>query len=349
MHLRIKTGRITGMKHFRGSFLFTIIGLVLAFLWTHKTAPGHELSSLFIVAVLGILEVSLSFDNAVVNALKLEKMPHVWQHRFLTWGILIAVFGMRFIFPLLVVSIFSKLNILNVLNMALTSPDKYTHYLEITHPMVITFGATFLIMLFFTYFINSQKEVHWIKPIETKLKNLSEISGLNVVLTMLLLFFFNHFVSYEFKQDTLIAGVWGIIIFVAIEYFSKLLEGNEDKALNIQRFGLINFLYLELIDASFSLDGVLGAFALSKDIFIITIGLSIGAMFVRSMTIMLVEHKTLKRFPYLEHGAHWAIGTLAMIMFISSFMEVSEVITGLSGLIFITCSLVSSIRANNKN
>ena len=336
------------MKHFRGSFLFTVIGLVLAFLWTHKVAPGHELASLFIIAVLGILEVSLSFDNAVVNALKLEKMPHIWQQRFLTWGIWIAVFGMRFLFPLLVVSIFAKLNIANVLNMAISKPDEYTHYLEITHPMVITFGAAFLIMLFFTYFINSKKEVHWIKPIEKKLSALGEIGGLNIIITLILLFFFNHFVAYEYRDDTLIAGVWGIIIFVVIEHISKMLEDNENRAMNLEHVGLINFLYLELIDASFSLDGVLGAFALSRDIFIITIGLSIGAMFVRSMTIMLVEHKTLKQFPYLEHGAHWAIGTLAMIMFVSSFMEVSEIVTGLSGLIFIVSSLICSVQLNNK-
>ena len=110
----------------------------------------------------------------------------------------------------------------------------------------------------------------------------------------------------------------------------------------------INFLYLELIDASFSLDGVLGAFALSKDILIITIGLSIGAMFVRSLTIMLVEKKTLKQYRYLEHGAHWAIGALAMIMFISALHEVSEIITGFIGLVFIVIAYITSIRENRK-
>ena len=336
------------MKHFKGSFIFTVIGLVLAYLWAHKTVPGHELTSLFVVFVLSILEVSLSFDNAVVNALKLEKMSPIWQHRFLTWGIWIAVFGMRFLFPLLVVSIFAHLNLFEVLNMAINNPDNYTHHLEITHPMVITFGATFLMMLFFTYFINPNKEIYWLKPVEKFLGRLSAIGGLNVILTLALLFFFNNFVEMEFRQDTLIAGIWGMIIFVAIEFVSKMLEEKEDKALNVHHFGLVCFLYLELIDASFSLDGVLGAFALSRDIIIITIGLSIGAMFVRSLTIMLVEKKTLKQFPYLEHGAHWAIGVLALIMFISSFMEVSEVITGLSGLFFIISSLICSIQLNNK-
>jgi len=337
------------MKHFRGSFIFSALGLVLAYLWAHKTAAGHELTSLFVVLVLSILEISLSFDNAVVNAMKLEKMPPIWQHRFLTWGILIAVFGMRFLFPLLVVSIFAHLNLFEVLNMALNKPDEYTHHLEITHPMVITFGAAFLIMLFFTYFFNPDKKIHWIKPVEEFFLHLSKIKWLNIILTLILLFFFNNFVIGEYRHDALIAGIWGIVIFVAIEHLSKLLEGNENKAANLQHFGLVSFLYLELIDASFSLDGVLGAFALSRDIVIITIGLSIGAIFVRSMTIMLVEKCTLKQFPYLEHGAHWAIGSLAIIMFISSFHEVSEIITGISGLLFIISSLICSILMNNKN
>ena len=108
-------------------------------------------------------------------------------------------------------------------------------------------------------------------------------------------------------------------------------------------------MYLELIDASFSLDGVLGAFALSNDIIIITIGLAIGAMFVRSLTLLLVEEKTLTSYPYLEHGAHWAIGVLAILMFVSTVVEVPEVVTGLSGLVFIVGALISSIKKNREN
>ena len=112
--------------------------------------------------------------------------------------------------------------------------------------------------------------------------------------------------------------------------------------------GLISFLYLELIDASFSLDGVLGAFALSKDVIIITIGLAIGAMFVRSLTIMLVEKKTLAKFIYLEHGAHWAIGALSVLMLISTVEEIPEVVTGGIGLGFIVAAFISSIVHNRK-
>ena len=279
--------------------------------------------------------------------MKLEKLPPKWQHRFLTWGIAIAVFGMRFLFPLLVVSIFAKLNLINVLNMALNNPDDYTSYLTLSHPSIITFGGAFLIMLFFNYFFNKEKDCHWVPFIEDKMKCLGEVGGLSIILTLALIFAARHFAPIDFRSDMLSAGIFGIITFLLIEHISSALE-NKGKTINLEHHALVNFLYLELIDASFSLDGVLGAFAMSKDILIITLGLSIGAMFVRSMTLMLVEHKTLKQYIYLEHGAHWAIGALAIIMFMSSFMEVSEVITGLVGLVFILSAFICSV-IKNKN
>ncbi|MBQ7288050.1 MAG: DUF475 domain-containing protein [Candidatus Gastranaerophilales bacterium] len=345
------------MKYFTGSYIFTIIGIILAMLWTHHSHPGSELAVLFVVLVLSVLEVSLSFDNAVVNAAKLEKMSPVWQKRFLTWGIWIAVFGMRFVFPILVVAIFAKLGFVDVVKLALNNPDEYAHHLHVSHPPIITFGATFLMMLFLTFFLNSKKEIHWIKPLEEKMAALGNVRGLNVVLTLLLLYTAQNFVQEEYKYQVVMAGIWGIVTYLLIDGISAALEAHAEKKqaiancsprFNFANSCFINFLYLELIDASFSLDGVLGAFALSRDILIITIGLSIGAMFVRSLTIMLVQKKTLQEYIYLEHGAHHAIGALALIMFISSFYEVSEVITGLVGLVFIVIAFICSIQHNKK-
>ena len=346
------------MKYFISSYIFTIVGMIAALLWTHHNHPGQELNAFFIVLVLSILEVSLSFDNAVVNAAKLEKMSAVWQKRFLTWGIWIAVFGMRFLFPILVVAIFAHLGFVDVVKLALNDAQQYAHYLHISHPPIITFGATFLVMLFFTYFLNTNKDVHWIKPIEAKLAQLGNIRGLNVTLTLAILLIMQNFVAAEYKYDVVVAGIWGMIIYLLIDGVSHGLENIASKVnpetsctpkFNLANSCFINFMYLELIDASFSLDGVLGAFALSKDILIITIGLSIGAMFVRSLTIMLVEKKTLKQYIYLEHGAHYAIGALAMIMFVSSFYEVSEIITGFVGLVFIVVAFICSLKENKKN
>ncbi len=106
------------------------------------------------------------------------------------------------------------------------------------------------------------------------------------------------------------------------------------------RSGLLGFLYLILLDASFSLDAVIGSFAISNDIVIIVLGLSAGAMFVRSLTLHFVHQGTLERYVFLEHGAYYAIGALAVIMLVSILHPVPEVITGLAGLVFIGLSLL---------
>ena len=287
--------------------------------------------------------------------MKLEKMSEVWRHRFLTWGIAIAVFGMRFLFPILVVSIFSHISILEVANIALNDSDKYAQYLQSAHAPIVTFGGLFLIMLFLNYFFNHEKDVHWITPLEEPLSKLDHVRGIEIVISLLAIVILQKFIPVTENVPVILAGMFGIITYLMIDGISHFLEKHEEMrnakcaVETVKCSGLISFIYLELIDASFSLDGVLGAFALSKDVVIITIGLAIGAMFVRSLTIMLVEKKTLKEFLYLEHGAHWAIGSLAIIMLITTVKEVPEVVTGLIGLVFIVAAFVSSVVHNKKD
>lgn len=341
------------IRYFLGSYIVTIFGLIAAYLWGEHVHNGTGLTCIFIASVLAVLEVSLSFDNAVVNAMKLEHMSEKWRHRFITWGILIAVFGMRFIFPLLVVAIFAKLNILTVLNMALNDVHSYAHYLELTHAPIVAFGGAFLLMLFMDYFVEQKKEVHWIKFLEIPMQKLSSIKGICTITTLVVLILLMFELPLEVRSSVFKSGLSGIITYLVIDGLAEWLERRQEERMKVcadtvKCSGLVGFLYLELIDASFSLDGVLGAFALSKDILIITIGLFIGAMFVRSLTIMLVEKKTLAQYLYLEHGAHWAIGTLAILMFVSTFHEVPEVVTGLLGLAFILSAFVSSLIHNKK-
>lgn len=339
------------LKYFTGSFFVTIFGLIAAYLWGEHVHSGTGLTCVFIAAVLAVLEISLSFDNAVVNAMKLEKMSEKWRHRFITWGILIAVFGMRFLFPIAVVALFAKLSVLNVLDMAFNNVNQYAHYLELTHAPIVAFGGAFLLMLFMDYFTESEKEVHWIPFIEQKIQCLSCVRGICTITTLAVLGLLMLKLELSVQASVFKSGIAGIITYLLIDGLAEWLEKRQEEraklcADTIKCSGLVGFLYLELIDASFSLDGVLGAFALSKDILIITIGLFIGAMFVRSLTIMLVEKKTLEQFLYLEHGAHWAIGVLAILMFISTFHEVPEVVTGLLGLAFIVSALISSLIHN---
>jgi hypothetical protein len=325
------------------SFIITVIGVILAFLWGLRIDLQTGLSYSLLALFLGVLEVSLSFDNAVINATKLELMPKIWQRRFLTWGILVAVFGMRLIFPIVLVSIFAGINLLETVKLALFDGLAYSHHLESCNNLISMFGGSFLLMIFLTFIFDKEKETHWLPGEKHYIKL---INGWN--LTWPLLIYMTILVTIlnispkNVQSILAFSSISGVALFIVIDKLSEFILKGEEKL--IKHAGVVLFLYLELIDASFSFDGVIGAFALSKDIVLIAIGLGIGAMFVRSLTIYLVDKKTLKEFIYLEHGAHWAIGALAIIMFMDTFIKVPEVITGLIGVGFIGASLYSSIK-----
>ena len=339
------------MKYHKLSFLVTIIGLIIAYFWGERATPGSGFMLVFLAIVLAILELSLSFDNAVINAIKLEKMSPVWQKRFLTWGMLIAVFGMRLVFPIVIVAIFAGIGVVDVAILAIKNPEKYSHYLQDSHVSIAAFGGIFLLMLFLSFVIDQAKKVHWIKILEEKLAKIGKLEGVEIIIALSSLYITQNFVENAAKLQVLLAGISGLIVYLLIDGLVKLMEDEqESKHLSnaIKQGGLMSFIYLEIIDASFSFDGVIGAFAISNDVVIISIGLTIGAMFVRSLTIMLVEQKTLARYIYLEHGANWAIGALAFIMLYTTFGHVSEVITGLIGGGFIVTSYVSSLYFNKR-
>lgn len=337
------------LKHFRESILVTIFGIIAAWLWAHHIQAGSELKTLFVVFFLSVLEVTLSFDNAVVNAVVLDKMSPKWQHRFLTWGILIAVFGVRFFLPILIVSIFSGLSIIKTTYMALEDVTQYTDYLHLAHAPLVAFGGSFLMMVGLSYFTGVDNEYKWIKPVENLLSKI-KIKFAAPVLCLLIVASLLFFLNEENRNSVIISGIAGVIAYEIIHGICNLMEKRQQKiAEGAAAGGFMMFFYLEMLDASFSLDGVLGSFAISKDIVIITIGLAIGAMFVRSLTLLLVEQRTLNQYIYLVSGAHFAIMALASIMFISIFTEVSEIITGSIGLLLVGGSFISSLIENKKN
>jgi hypothetical protein len=330
-------------QYFATSIAVTVIGLVLAFFI-------GGLPAVFIAAVLGVLEVSLSFDNAVVNAKVLKDMSDLWRHRFLTWGMLIAVFGMRVLFPLVIVGIALGVSPLSALLLAVEEPEQYAHALESVHTSVMGFGGAFLGLVALKFFIDETKELHWLEAIEHKLTILGKIEAIQVVIVLLLSYGMYHVIGKlhgtEEAVSFLISSMFGIILYIlvdGIEAFIGVDDGDATKV--VAQSGLASFLYLEILDSSFSFDGVLGALALTNNIFIIAIGLGIGAMFVRSMTILLVDKGTLAEYKFLEHSAFYAIGILATIMFINTVYEIPEVITGLIGVVVIGLGVFTSSRS----
>jgi len=339
---------------FRGSFLFTFACFALGALyaWMQTGSPAAVAEVLWIIAVLSVLEVSLSFDNAVVNATVLQDMDRVWRKRFLTWGMVIAVFGMRILFPLAIVAVAAGLGPMEAIDLSLRHPDRYEQIVSSAHVGIAGFGGAFLAMVGLSYFFDSEKEVHWIRWVEGKLSAFSNVKSAELGVLLLALYGVSLMLDADEALTFLVAGILGVVAFIAVEAIGTLLEMRDaaQRTAGITvRSGMAGFLYLNVLDASFSFDGVIGAFALSNNMVIIALGLSIGAMFVRSLTIMLVEKGTLSEYRYLEHGAFWAIIALAAIMLVSARVPVPETITGLIGAVLIAASLAWSVRYRRRH
>ena len=353
-------------KTFRWSLVVSILAFITAWFYGGWNA-------LFLCFVLALLEVSLSFDNAVLNATVLRRMSDFWQKMFLTVGIVIAVFGMRLIFPLLIVGVVAHLNPVEALQLALEKgdphvPGTYGFILAEAHPQIAAFGGMFLLMLFLN-FIFTDRKIKWLKWLEEPLAKAGKLHQIAVVVALAVLVTAAEFWAKD-PNTVLVSGILGILIYIVINGLGTLFEKNLEHRLAeteipskeqganhyaktsgssklvraTGKAGFFLFLYLEVLDASFSFDGVIGAFAITSDPIIIALGLGlIGAMFVRSITIYLVKKGSLNEYIYLEHGAHWAIGALAVILIISIGTHVNELITGTIGILFIGAAFASSI------
>ena len=353
------------MKHFRFSIIFSIICLAISAYWGFTHGPQAGLMAMFkvlaITAILAVMEVSLSFDNAVVNASVLKHWNQFWRTLFLTVGIIVAVFGMRLIFPLLIVGVTADMSMIEVAKLALNDPTTYSEKLMAHHAEIAAFGGMFLLLVFLNFLFDDEKDEHWFHWLESRLADLGNIQAISVFISLVVLLILASYIPDTSRLVVMMAGVWGIVVYVGVKVIGHLLEGNsndddESEKSNgatatgtIVKGGIGGFLYLEVLDASFSFDGVIGAFAITSDVVIIMLGLAIGAMFVRSMTIYLVEKGTLDAYVYLEHGAHYAIGALALIMLASGTgLHIPEVITGLVGVAFIVWAVISSISYSKK-
>ncbi len=268
-------------------------------------------------------------------------MEPKWQKRFITYGIPIAVFGMRFVFPIIIVAVAGGLGIFETFNIALNEPKVYQSTLESVGSLIYAFGGSFLLMVFLSFLFDEDREHKWIKIIEgSRLVNRAgEINNIGIIIATAIGLYIIHLTD---DAGVAMAYFSGIFLHAVISSLDTLLSSNG------VRSGVMGFLYLEVLDASFSFDGVIGAFALSSNIFIIMIGLGIGAMFVRSLTLYFVENKTLSEYRYLEHGAHYAILALALVMLAKMFIHINEIIVGTIGVTFIGISLYHSVQANKK-
>ncbi len=338
------------LRYFYGSFIWSFLGLVLAgFLGYQMGGSNMAGQFVFLAFVLSLLEVSISFDNAVVNATVLKDMTPLWQRRFMTWGILIAVFGMRLVFPVVIVAVSAWIGPIETIKMAMFEPDRYAEIMTAVHAEVAAFGGSFLALVALKFFFDTDKDVHWLSWIEKPLTKIGRFHSIETSLMLIFLWIFSKSLPPDKAYPVLVAGVCGVVTFLIVESIGEFLKVPDAKSTDIHKASLGMFLYLEVLDASFSFDGVIGAFAITNNLFLIMIGLGIGALFVRSLTIMMVERGTLEAFVYLEHGAFWAVGALAVIMFTNVHYHIPEVITGLVGVGLISWSLWASHQVKQKS
>lgn len=305
------------------------------------------LAAFLFAGLLSILEITLSFDNAVVNAKVLSQMDERWQKRFLTWGILIAVFGTRLVLPAIIVGVAAWITPWAATTLAFQNPEEYGRLVVGATPVILSFGGAFLLMVSLKYFFDVGKRVHWLSIIESRLARWGRIEAIELAIALAVVLLLSYLAQAP-QGPVLAAGCVGILVFIIIQGIASSFRikgySGHDTAAAVAHSSIVLFIYLNILDAAFSLDGVVGAFAVTTAIPIIFVGLGIGAYFVRAITLYLVRRKTLEALRYLEHGAHWAILGLALSMLVGLVVHVPEAVTGLIGLVFVTLAYISSMR-----
>ena len=308
------------------------------------------LQAAWLTLVLLLLEISLSFDNAIVNARVLDRMTPGQQKFFLTWGLVIPVFGVRFLGPLVMVALAGQVGLGEALDAALHHPDHYRELLEIAEPRILAFGGMFLLMVFLHYFFDDAKTLHWWTSLEKRLSAAGRIEALEVAVALIVLLVLVAIAPAQMRGDLMVCGVLGVVLQLLA---TSLADAFGDEAAAGARVaaggGLASLLYLELLDASFSLDGTIGAFAITQNIILIMVGLGLGALFIRSLTLLLTRERALDELIYLEHGAHYAIGALGLLMLAgiplgAHHLHLPEWLSGLIGIVLLAIALVDSIR-----
>jgi uncharacterized protein len=305
-------------------------------------------AALFTVVVLTLLETTFSADNAVINSKVLVTLSPFWQKLFMTVGIFIAVFLVRFAMPIFIVMLTAGLGFSEVLNLALNHPHDYEHELDKAEPLISAFGGTFLVMIALSYFIDYEKQTHWLKFLERRLGKLGRFDNITTFFMLIAAIALYFTVDHAHQGTVLIAAICAMALHIGLQLLSALFDKSRTRALSVVKktgvAAFASFMYLELLDASFSLDGVIGAFALTSSVVLIMAGLGAGAVWVRAMTIHLVRIKALTKYQYLEHGAHWAIVFLGAVMLLKLYaIELPEWFVGTLGIVFIAAAILTSL------
>ena len=269
--------------------------------------------SIAIVLGLVVFEVVNSVDNAVVNATVLKTMSVLWRKRFLFIGIFTSVFLVRFLLPLAIVGISVPNISLQEMFLAFSGQsDVAARAIEIQKPVILAFGGVFLLFLYLHWLFLEKKEPLFI---ERFLKEKHGVWFFAIASVLLVLIMY----LARANSTMMLAAAIGSATFFIVYGLKETAEKNEAHLLAGGN-GLSNlskFVYLEVLDTTFSFDGVVGAFAFTINLLLILIGLGIGAIVVRELTIKGID--SISKYKYLKNGALTSIGFLGIFMLIESF------------------------------
>jgi len=306
---------------------------------------------LVVVALLGVLEVAVSFDNAIVNATVLARMDRYWQRMFLTVGVVIAAIGMRLLLPLIIVAIGARLTPWRAVDLAYSNPTRYHDLLLAAQPGIAAYGGIFLLMIAIAFF-REEREVHWWPLVERRLPKLLDHRGAPQLIALLFTAIAGLTVPSAMREKVIFGCLLGLLCHQAIKLLSDRVADAADadgasrpRATVEGRAALLLFIYLELLDATFSMDSVMGGFSVTVNIALITLGLAIGAGYIRALTVYVVRRGTLEQYRYLEHGAYYSIALLAVLLLWEIWRDVPDWITACTGAVVITAAWLTSIWA----
>jgi hypothetical protein len=309
---------------------------------------------LVVAALLGVLEVAVSFDNAIVNATVLARMSRFWQRLFLTVGIVIAAIGMRLLVPLAIVSAGARISPVSAVDLAYSDPLRYRDVLIAAQPGIAAFGGAFLMMIFFGFAFEDRAET-WIGWIERPLRRLGRLPRAGELLVLVFALVAAASVRQGEALKVVVGAVAGLASFLLVSGSGELIARQADadgasrpRSTVAGRAAFFLFCYLELLDATFSFDSVMGAFSVTLDIALITIGLAIGAAYIRALTVYVVRRGTLEEYRYLQHGAYYAIGILALLLMVEVWHDVPDVLTAGVGAAMIIAAVASSLAARRR-
>src|SRR3989338_9218503 len=271
------------------------------------------LGAIFTIVGLSLFEAISSVDNAIINAEVLHTMSARARRWFLTWGMLIAVFLVRGILPFALIWAFNtSLTPLQVFSAAWSSDPLVLESIEKSAPILLVAGGIFLLFLFLHWLFLEDK--HLGLPRTEKFFMAKGVWFYSIVSVLL-----SIIAWFALKESSLMGfgAVVGSSLFFISHGFKQNAEEQEKKLLGSTHSDLSKLFFLEIIDTTFSIDGVLGAFAFTLSVPLILLGNGLGALLVRDLTIRNIEH--IKKYIYLKNGAMYSILVLGIVMILHSF------------------------------